>query len=83
MKSALKVLLKVLKIYNLKAPNTNLPLKIVARGFLGYFSHSYGGAVIGSERGQIASPLYPHNYPVSVNVVWTLYCRYNHIINYR
>ena len=54
----------------------------VGAGFLAYYSHSYGGAIIGSESGQIASPLYPHNYPQLIDAYWTLYVRYHHLINY-
>ena len=47
-----------------------------------YFSHQYGGSIIASGSGQIASPLYPHQYPNMLDVYWTLYVRYNHLINY-
>mgnify|MGYP000018708000 CR=1 FL=1 len=54
----------------------------VGRGFMAYYSHSYGGSIIASVSGQIASPLYPHNYPKMLDVYWTLYVRYNHLIAY-
>jgi hypothetical protein len=49
---------------------------------MAYYSHNYGGTIIASGMGQIASPLYPHNYPQLVDAYYTLFVRYHHIINF-
>ncbi|KAL3836256.1 hypothetical protein ACJMK2_021695 [Sinanodonta woodiana] len=41
------------------------------QGFVAQYSTSYGGALTGSS-GQVASPLYPSQYPFNVDYTWTI-----------
>ncbi|KAJ1100774.1 hypothetical protein NDU88_005850, partial [Pleurodeles waltl] len=55
---------------------------ISGSGFQATFSHMYGNNFVGTN-GQIASPLWPRNYPHNVNYMWTVTVESSQVVEVR